>query len=163
MQSRRTVFTIAHRISTIKSADCVVCLEGGTVAEVGPYAELLKKENGVFKKLVENQLITWWKRKEKSKKKKRSNKNQVCCFSTTICLLLSIDEMDTYPSPYPSIFPLLSYQYQCPPMMCSPLTRNPIIFFITSPAWEATPLLLTSPPSSPPTLSLTLPVATHLK
>ena len=58
VKCRRTVFTIAHRISTIKSADCVVCLEGGTVAEVGPYAELLKKENGVFKKLVENQLIT---------------------------------------------------------------------------------------------------------
>jgi ABC-type multidrug transport system fused ATPase/permease subunit len=56
LHRRRTVFTIAHRISTIKSADCVVCLHNGTVAEVGPYAELLKKD-GIFKKLVENQLI----------------------------------------------------------------------------------------------------------
>lgn len=53
----RTVFTIAHRLSTIKSADLVACLGDGGVAELGTYYELLSRENGVFRKLVELQSL----------------------------------------------------------------------------------------------------------
>lgn len=56
LKYRRTVFTIAHRISTIKSADVVVCLDNARIAEIGTYEELLKQD-GVFKKLVEHQLL----------------------------------------------------------------------------------------------------------
>ncbi|KAI8983895.1 P-loop containing nucleoside triphosphate hydrolase protein [Pilobolus umbonatus] len=53
----RTVITIAHRLSTIRSADLVACLNDGGVAELGTYSELLNRENGVFRKLVELQSI----------------------------------------------------------------------------------------------------------
>lgn len=53
----RTVFTIAHRLSTIRSADLVACLSDGVVAELGTYNELLSRENGVFRKLVELQSL----------------------------------------------------------------------------------------------------------
>jgi ABC-type transport system involved in cytochrome bd biosynthesis fused ATPase/permease subunit len=53
----RTVFTIAHRISTIRSADLVACLDGGRVAEIGTYDDLLSRENGVFKRLMEHQTM----------------------------------------------------------------------------------------------------------
>ncbi|KAI9028255.1 hypothetical protein CLU79DRAFT_697155 [Phycomyces nitens] len=53
----RTVFTIAHRLSTIRSADLVACLSNGGVAELGTYQELLHKEGGVFRRLVELQSL----------------------------------------------------------------------------------------------------------
>lgn len=53
----RTVVTIAHRLSTIRSADLVVCLDNGNVAEIGTYYDLLSKENGVFRRLVELQSL----------------------------------------------------------------------------------------------------------
>ncbi|KAG1059547.1 hypothetical protein G6F42_028274 [Rhizopus arrhizus] len=53
----RTVFTIAHRLSTIRSADLVACLSDGGVAELGTYYELLSREDGVFRKLVELQSL----------------------------------------------------------------------------------------------------------
>ncbi|KAI9252440.1 P-loop containing nucleoside triphosphate hydrolase protein [Sporodiniella umbellata] len=53
----RTVFTIAHRLSTIRSADLVACLSEGKVAEIGTYQELLTREDGVFRKLVELQSL----------------------------------------------------------------------------------------------------------
>ncbi|CAO3644204.1 unnamed protein product [Mucor hiemalis] len=53
----RTVFTIAHRLSTIRSADLVACLSDGGVAELGTYNELVNRENGVFRKLVELQSL----------------------------------------------------------------------------------------------------------
>ncbi|KAG1294344.1 hypothetical protein G6F66_005299 [Rhizopus arrhizus] len=54
----RTVFTIAHRLSTIRSADLVACLSDGKVAEIGTYQDLLNRENGVFRKLVELQSLS---------------------------------------------------------------------------------------------------------
>ncbi|KAJ2961948.1 hypothetical protein NQZ79_g2838 [Umbelopsis isabellina] len=53
----RTVFTIAHRISTIRSADLVACLHDGRIAEIGAYNDLMSRENGVFKKLMEHQTV----------------------------------------------------------------------------------------------------------
>lgn len=51
----RTTIIIAHRLSTIKTADQIAVLRNGAVAEVGGYYELLKKENGLFRQLVEKQ------------------------------------------------------------------------------------------------------------
>jgi len=51
----RTTFAIAHRLSTLRQADRLVVLEGGRIKEMGTHDELLKKEDGVFRRLVELQ------------------------------------------------------------------------------------------------------------
>lgn len=37
----RTTFIVAHRLSTIRSADRIVCMENGEIAELGTYDELM--------------------------------------------------------------------------------------------------------------------------
>lgn len=51
----RTVFAIAHRLSTLRNADRLVVIDDGRVAEMGTHEELLAKEDGIYKKLVEMQ------------------------------------------------------------------------------------------------------------
>jgi ATP-binding cassette subfamily B protein len=51
----RTTFAIAHRLSTLREANRLVVIEDGKVVEMGTHDELLDKEDGVFKKLVEMQ------------------------------------------------------------------------------------------------------------
>ncbi|ORX89182.1 ATP-binding cassette sub-family B member 10 [Basidiobolus meristosporus CBS 931.73] len=53
----RTTLTIAHRISTIRISDVVICLQNGRVQEEGTFYELSQKENGLFRKLMERQII----------------------------------------------------------------------------------------------------------
>lgn len=51
----RTVLVIAHRLSTVKSADTVAVVDGGSIAEKGTHEELLEK-NGIYAALVKRQL-----------------------------------------------------------------------------------------------------------
>lgn len=50
----RTSFVVAHRLSTIVGADCILVMENGHVAEKGTHAELLSK-NGAYAKLYNGQ------------------------------------------------------------------------------------------------------------
>lgn len=53
----RTVLVIAHRLSTVKTADTVAVISDGQVVESGTHDELLSK-NGVYTALVKRQLQT---------------------------------------------------------------------------------------------------------
>jgi ABC-type multidrug transport system fused ATPase/permease subunit len=47
----RTTIVVAHRLSTIRSADLIVVLDRGNVAEQGTYDELMQR-NGLFAALA---------------------------------------------------------------------------------------------------------------
>ena len=52
----RTSVIIAHRLSTIKNADCIYVLKKGSIMESGTHEELIRKENGIYKSLVDLQI-----------------------------------------------------------------------------------------------------------
>ncbi|MCB9175446.1 MAG: ATP-binding cassette domain-containing protein [Flavobacteriales bacterium] len=52
----RTSIVIAHRLSTIKNADSIIVLDNGKIKEKGTHAELLKKDDGIYKNLSTIQL-----------------------------------------------------------------------------------------------------------
>ncbi|WWD17080.1 protoheme IX farnesyltransferase [Kwoniella shandongensis] len=51
-----TVILIAHRLSSIASADRVVLLEGGAVVEDGTFNDLITRKHGKFRTMVDGQL-----------------------------------------------------------------------------------------------------------
>lgn len=51
----RTVLVIAHRLSTVQSADTVAVVSDGEIVESGTHEELLSK-GGVYTALVKRQL-----------------------------------------------------------------------------------------------------------
>lgn len=53
---KRTTIMIAHRLSTVTSADNIVVMEGGQVVEQGPQGRLLSQD-GVYRRLYELQLL----------------------------------------------------------------------------------------------------------
>ena len=53
----RTTFAIAHRLSTLRSADRLVVLDAGKIAEIGTHEELMARE-GIFYNLVNTQRET---------------------------------------------------------------------------------------------------------
>lgn len=54
----RTVFVIAHRLSTVQNADKIVVINDGEIIETGTHEELLQEENGAYKALYNAQFKT---------------------------------------------------------------------------------------------------------
>jgi ATP-binding cassette subfamily B protein len=51
----RTVFAIAHRLSTLRNANRLIVISEGKIAEMGTHDELLAHEDGIYRKLVDMQ------------------------------------------------------------------------------------------------------------
>jgi subfamily B ATP-binding cassette protein MsbA len=47
----KTVFVIAHRLSTVQNADRIAVINEGVLAELGNHDELMNIENGIYKNL----------------------------------------------------------------------------------------------------------------
>jgi len=52
----RTTFVIAHRLATVRNADCILVFEGGSVIEAGTFDELIRR-GGRFRELAEAQFM----------------------------------------------------------------------------------------------------------
>jgi len=57
LQGEVTVVMIAHRLSTVKGADLIYVIEEGCVVESGTYSDLIEKDGGQFRNMVEMQSI----------------------------------------------------------------------------------------------------------
>jgi ATP-binding cassette subfamily B protein len=55
LSQNRTTFIIAHRLSTVRNADCILVLDRGILAEKGTHAELMAKQ-GLYYHLAQQQL-----------------------------------------------------------------------------------------------------------
>lgn len=53
----RTTFVIAHRLSTVKNADCIMVLEQGEIIERGTHEELLQKKGRYYQLYTGNALL----------------------------------------------------------------------------------------------------------
>jgi ABC-type multidrug transport system fused ATPase/permease subunit len=53
----RTSFVIAHRLSTVRNANQIVVIDKGIVQETGTHDALIQSETGLYKRLVEMQLL----------------------------------------------------------------------------------------------------------
>ena len=56
LMTGRTVVVIAHRLSTVRRADRIVVLENGTIADIGPHEQLMKRF-GTYRRLYDLQFV----------------------------------------------------------------------------------------------------------
>ncbi|MCX5479898.1 ABC transporter ATP-binding protein [Kaistia geumhonensis] len=53
----RTAIVIAHRLSTVRSMDRLLVFDHGTIAEEGTHDVLVRRENGIYRRLFERQAL----------------------------------------------------------------------------------------------------------
>ena len=56
LMADRTVLVIAHRLSTVRHADCIAVLDDGVIVQSGTHDELMA-QGGLYRRLVEMQAL----------------------------------------------------------------------------------------------------------
>ncbi|MCQ8242414.1 ABC transporter ATP-binding protein [Rhizosaccharibacter radicis] len=57
LMENRTVIVIAHRLSTVVSLDRILVFQSGRIVEDGPHAALLRRPDGLYRRLFEHQAL----------------------------------------------------------------------------------------------------------
>ena len=57
LMTGRTTLVIAHRLSTVKALDRLLVFDRGKVVEEGRHEFLVRKENGIYRRLFERQAL----------------------------------------------------------------------------------------------------------
>ena len=55
LMAKKTAIVIAHRLSTVRNADCIYVVKEGRIVESGSHADLLHREQGVYRQLYDIQ------------------------------------------------------------------------------------------------------------
>ncbi len=55
LMRKKTAIVIAHRLSTVRNADCIYVLKDGRIMESGTHDELMRREHGVYHQLYDIQ------------------------------------------------------------------------------------------------------------
>ena len=55
LSRQRTTFIIAHRLSTVRNADCIIVLDKGLIVEQGNHEKLIAQQ-GLYYQLAKQQL-----------------------------------------------------------------------------------------------------------
>jgi hypothetical protein len=60
LTKEKTVLMIAHRLKTVRSADCIFVLDRGRIVQRGTHEELLG-EDGIYRRFVEarSEALSW--------------------------------------------------------------------------------------------------------
>jgi len=114
-KERRTTVIIAHRLTTIRKADVIVFLKDGQVAEMGTHEELMDSDLGLYRYLVEKQLMI--KREESASSMERessagglsSMNNSLSAFSEE-----KKDEEDTEKGPVTNVIKFKNVKFSYP-------------------------------------------------
>lgn len=48
-----TTVVVAHRLRTVRNADCIAFIENGVVVEQGSHSELMELKDGRYRKMVQ--------------------------------------------------------------------------------------------------------------
>jgi subfamily B ATP-binding cassette protein MsbA len=56
LMANRTVFVIAHRLSTVRRADRIVVLENGRISDIGSHEDLMNRL-GTYRRLYDLQFV----------------------------------------------------------------------------------------------------------
>lgn len=82
----RTTIVIAHRLSTVQSADMIAAIQNGRVAELGTHAQLMELK-GIYHDLVTAQMIEM---DDKTSKGENTFFNSAIVLYTYVCILQNL-------------------------------------------------------------------------
>lgn len=51
-----TTIIVAHRLRTVRNADCIAVIKEGRIVELGPHEKLIELENGYYKGMIDKSM-----------------------------------------------------------------------------------------------------------